>query len=159
GGHFLVMEYVDGRDLDSLVKTGGPLSVAAAVNCILHVARGLEYAHSRGIIHRDIKPANLLRDVNGVVKVTDLGLARFRNTGSLGGITQAGGVVGTVDFMPPEQAVDATRIDHRADIYSLGATLYFLLSGQPPYPERTLMAALLKHRDAPIPSLQEVRKE
>ncbi|MFO0970424.1 MAG: response regulator [Gemmataceae bacterium] len=158
-GHFLVMEYVAGRDLDSLVTKGGALSVAAAVDCVAQAARGLEYAHGRGFIHRDIKPANLLRDAAGVVKVTDLGLARLRNTGEAGGITQAGGILGTVDFMPPEQAIDATQIDYRADIYSLGATLYFLLTGMPPYPERSLAAALLKHRDAPIPSLTKVRAE
>src|SRR5262249_14074550 len=159
-GHFLVMEFVDGRDLDSVVTRGGPLSVSAAVNCVVQAARGLEYAHSRGIVHRDIKPANVVRDAHGVVKVTDLGLARIRNTASgLGGLTQAGRMMGTVDFMPPEQAIDAAQTDQRADIYSLGATLYFLVTGQPPYPEKSLTAALLKHRDAPIPSLVAARKE
>jgi two-component system chemotaxis response regulator CheY len=112
------------------------------------------------MMHRDIKPANLLRDVHGTVKVTDLGLARFSSAKTdVTGITQAGSVLGTVDYMPPEQAVDATQIDHRADIYSLGATLHFLLVGAPPYPETSLMAALLKHRDAPIPSLKKARPE
>jgi serine/threonine protein kinase/DNA-binding response OmpR family regulator len=159
-GHFLVMEFVDGRDLDSVVTRHGPLSVSAAVHCVVQAARGLEYAHGRGIVHRDIKPANLLRDAQAVVKVTDLGLARIRNTVSgLGGLTQAGRMMGTVDFMPPEQAIDAAQTDQRADVYSLGATLYFLVTGQPPYPEQSLTAALLKHRDAPIPSLAAARKD
>jgi CheY-like chemotaxis protein len=164
-GPFLVMEYVNGQDLASLVQKRGPLGVSAAVNCILQAARGLEYAHNQGIIHRDIKPANLLRDVTGIVKVTDLGLARFTSaasaaeTAAAGGITQAGGVMGTVDYMSPEQAVDSTTIDQRADIYSLGGTLYFLLVGQPPYQGQNMMATLLQHRDAPIPSLAEARKE
>jgi serine/threonine protein kinase/DNA-binding response OmpR family regulator len=161
-GHFLVMEYVSGQDLASLVQRQGPLGLSAAVRCVLQAARGLEYAHGQGIIHRDIKPANLLRDTHGAVKVTDLGLARFSsaagaaNSGT-GGLTQAGGMLGTVDYMPPEQALDSTAIDHRADVYSLGATLHYLLLGQPPYLGQTMMATLLKHRDAPIPSLCRAR--
>jgi serine/threonine-protein kinase len=111
-GPFLVMEYVNGPDLDTLVQKQGPFPVLAAVDCILQAARGLEYAHGQGIIHRDIKPANLMRDVSGVVKVTDLGLARFSRlaggagSAPAGGITQAGGIVGTADYMPPEQSLD-----------------------------------------------------
>lgn len=164
-GPFLVMEFVNGPDLASLVQKQGPFTVSAAVDCILQAARGLEYAHRQNIIHRDIKPANLMRDATGVVKVTDLGLARFSalaggaGSASGGAITQAGGIVGTVDYMPPEQSLDPAGIDHRADIYSLGATLHYLLFGQPPYQGATLMATLLKHREAPIPSLCETRKE
>jgi serine/threonine protein kinase/CheY-like chemotaxis protein len=161
-GHFLVMEYVNGHDLASVVQRQGPLALPAAVSCLLQAARGLEYAHRQGIIHRDVKPANLLRDAVGVVKVTDMGLARFSSAGGgassgTGGLTQAGGMLGTVDYMPPEQALDATRIDHRADIYSLGASLHYLLLGQPPYQAQTIMATLLKHRDGPIPSLVKAR--
>ena len=106
-GHYLVMEYVNGRDLEFLVKRDGPLTVSAAIDGIMQAARGLEYAHSQGIIHRDIKPANLLRDEQGVVKVTDLGLARVPPVRlRLGGITQAGGIMGTADYMSPEQAMD-----------------------------------------------------
>lgn len=158
-GPFLAMEYVNGPDLASLVQKQGPFTVSAAVDCILQAARGLDYAHSQGIIHRDIKPANLMRDVNGVVKVTDLGLARFGTVAPSGAITQAGGIVGTVDYMPPEQSLDPANIDHRADIYSLGATLHYLLFGQPPYQGASLMATLLKHREAPIPLLSEARKD
>jgi serine/threonine protein kinase len=157
-GPFLAMEYVSGRDLASVVEKDGQLSVVAAVNCILQAARGLDYAHSQGIIHRDIKPANLLRDAAGVVKVTDLGVARLNTAdvaATAGGITQTGTVLGSVNYMSPEQAVDSSRIDCRADIYSLGATLYFLLTGRPPYQAQTMMAVLLKHRDAPIPALAE----
>jgi serine/threonine-protein kinase len=164
-GPFLVMEFVNGCDLATLVTKQGPLSVANALNCILQAAHGLAYAHAQGIIHRDIKPANLLRDVAGIVKVTDLGIARLSSLASekdalaTSGLTQTGSILGTVDYMAPEQAIDSTRIDGRADIYSLGATLYFLLVGEPPYPSQSVMAALLKHRDAPIPSLTEARKD
>jgi eukaryotic-like serine/threonine-protein kinase len=160
-GHFLVMEFVDGPDLASLCAKQGPLSVPVAVNSILQAARGLEYAHARGIIHRDIKPANLLRDSSGTVKVADLGLARFGNAdgSSITELTQAGSVLGTADYMPPEQAMNATEIDHRADIYSLGATLHFLLHKRPPYQGDSLMATLLKHKLDSIPSLAEGRPD
>jgi serine/threonine protein kinase/CheY-like chemotaxis protein len=157
-GHFLVMEYINGRDLASEVRERGPLTLAEAVRATLETARALEYAHAQGVIHRDIKPANLLRDVGGAVKVADLGLARFQDAlgrpGEPGaGLTEAGGMLGTADFMPPEQARDSSTIDHRADIYSLGCTLYFLATARPPYPGQTLMEVLLRHRDDPIPSL------
>jgi serine/threonine protein kinase len=162
-GHFLVMEFVNGRDLAACVEREGPFPVAHAVNCILQAARGLSYAHEQGIIHRDIKPHNLLRDENNSVKVTDLGLARL-NHGDEGPatgaeVTMAGGVIGTADYMPPEQAVDSTTIDHRADIYSLGCTLYYLLQSMPPYSGNTIMSILLKHREAEIPQLGEDRDD
>jgi serine/threonine-protein kinase len=161
-GPYLVMEFVNGRDLASKVQEQGPMSLRSAVEAILQAARGLAYAHGQGLIHRDIKPANLLLDADGTIKVADMGLARFQSTPGQAGsgvnsLTQAGSVVGTADYMAPEQALDSTTIDHRADVYSLGCTLYFLLSGNPPYPGTTLMATLLKHRDAPIPSLDAVR--
>ena len=161
-GHFLVMELVDGQDLHTLLEKQGPLSVGVAINCILQAARGLAYAHDQGIIHRDIKPANLLRDATGVVKVTDLGLARgsgAEGAAAGGAITQAGSILGTVDYMPPEQAMGSVDIDHRADIYSLGATLHFLLLNRPPYQGETLMATMFKHKMAPIPSLLRARPD
>lgn len=162
-GHFLVMEFVEGQDLTSLVAKNHPIPVAQAMDCIVQAAHGLDFAHARGVVHRDIKPANLLRDKAGVVKVADLGLARLNSTDSEpaagSGLTMAGDVLGTVDYMAPEQAVDSTTLDGRADIYSLGATLYFLLTGQPPYTGKTIMSILLKHREAPIPSIRDIRPD
>jgi serine/threonine protein kinase/DNA-binding NarL/FixJ family response regulator len=163
-GHFLVMEFVNGRDLTAEVEGRGPLPVAEAVDAAVQAARALDYAHGQGIIHRDIKPANLLRSANGVIKVTDLGLARFndqleQSTKAGTALTQAGTIMGTVDFMSPEQALGLTTIDHRADIYSLGCTLYYLLIGRPPFQGTTVMAVLLAHRDGPIPSLCAARGE
>jgi phosphate ABC transporter phosphate-binding protein len=161
-GPFLAMEFVRGRDLATEVYGNGPLGVLDALDCVLQAARGLEYAHEQGLIHRDIKPANLMRDTRGVVKVADLGLARMKNphlAQNESALTQAGGIVGTVDFMAPEQAVDSTTIDHRADIYSLGCTLFFLLTGRPMYSGNSLMSLLLQHRDAPTPSLVEARPD
>jgi serine/threonine protein kinase len=162
-GHFLVMEFIRGRDLAVCVKEESTFSLSRAVDCILQAARGLAYAHSQGVIHRDIKPHNLLLDENGVVKVTDLGLARL-NHGAAGpavgaDVTMAGGAIGTADYMPPEQAMDATTTDHRADIYSLGCTLHFLLTGKPPFSGGTVMAILFAHRDAAIPSLRAARHD
>src|SRR5262249_49697208 len=142
-GHFLVMEFVNGRDLASEVQKRGPLPLREAVEAIRQSARALEYAHAQGIIHRDVKPANLLRDASRVVKVADLGLARCSEAlgaSSMSGLTQAGAIVGTVDYMPPEQAFDSASIDRRADVYSLGCTLYYLLAGRPPYAGESLMA-------------------
>jgi serine/threonine protein kinase/CheY-like chemotaxis protein len=158
-GHFLVMEFVDGQDLSSVLLNAGPMSLRDAVDCVVQAARGLAYAHSQGIIHRDIKPANLLRDAAGTVKVTDLGLARAEGPPESGAITQAGSILGTVDYMPPEQAMGAADIDHRADIYSLGATLHFLLLDRPPYQGETLMATMFKHKMSPIPSLVQARPD
>src|SRR5262249_18905754 len=152
---FLVMEFINGPDLSSEVQRKGPLSVADAADTLLQAARGLAYAHAQGIVHRDVKPSNLLRDSSGGVKVADLGLARLSSAqGPINtSLTQSGGVVGTTDYMPPEQALDSTTIDQRADVYSLGCTLYFLLTSRPPYEAGTVMALLLKHREAAIPRL------
>lgn len=158
-GHFLVMEFVDGRDLWSEVEKGGKMAVARAADLIAQAARGLGYAHEQGIVHRDVKPHNLLLDGTGTVKVTDLGLARLNSAPGSSQLTQAGGILGTVDYMPPEQAVDSAAIDARADIYSLGCTLYFLLTGAPPYTGPSLMSVLLKHRDADVPLVRDVRPD
>ena len=123
------MEYVDGQDLGSVVRDEGPLSVDRAVDYLLQAATGLDYAHARGIIHRDIKPSNLLVDSAGVVKVLDLGLARLvqeaaskpdRDPGE-DTVTEENQIVGTIDYMSPEQADSSAEMDERADIYAVGA--------------------------------------
>jgi serine/threonine-protein kinase len=156
-GHFLVMEFVNGQNLDTLVRERGPLPLDVAIDAVIQSARAMDYAHEQGVIHRDIKPANLLRDRAGVVKVADLGLAAFSDAAEreASGITRAGTIMGTADYMPPEQSLGMRNVDQRADIYSLGCTLYFLLTGRPPYAGPSLMAILLKHREAPIPALCE----
>jgi serine/threonine protein kinase/WD40 repeat protein len=165
GVHFLTMEYIEGHDLDRLVRQGGALAVEQALDCLIQAARGLEAAHARGIIHRDIKPANLMLDAAGTVRVLDLGLARLVDTTSSFGpaadtaLTQSGAYMGTVDFMAPEQAQDARRVDHRADIYSLGCTLHFLLTGRPPFEGANIIQRIMAHREGPAPSLRATRPE
>ncbi len=134
------------------------MPVEQALDCILQAARGLEYAHAQGIIHRDIKPSNLILDHDGTLKLLDLGIARFQplpSAESADDLTKTGCVLGTVDYMAPEQAMNTRRADHRADIYSLGCTLHFLLTGQPVFGGETVMERIVAHREHSVPSLRK----
>ena len=159
-GQYLIMEFVDGTDLHHLVSRMGPLSWNEAIGYFRDAAKGLAYIHKQGLTHRDIKPANLLKSNMGGIKVTDLGLVRLQGSedspskqedASASPLTM--GISGTFDYMAPEQAEDTSGADHRADIYSLGCTLWFLLSGQHLYTERTLVAKVKAHANKPIPKL------
>ncbi|MGE0609684.1 MAG: SUMF1/EgtB/PvdO family nonheme iron enzyme [Pirellulales bacterium] len=157
GTHFLVMEYVEGTDLADVVKKNGPMPIDKALSCVIQTARGLEYAHARGVVHRDIKPANLLLDREGTIKILDMGLARLDSAGGQQDqLTGTGQIMGTVDYMAPEQAMDTKSADARADIYSLGVTLWYLLTGRPLYDGDTTVMKLMAHQNKPIPSLREV---
>ena len=155
--HYLVMQYVDGGDLFELVRRDGPLPVDRALGFIIQAARGLEYAHAEGIVHRDIKPANLLVDKKGTVRILDMGLARFDDGSD--GLTTTEQVMGTVDYMSPEQATDSSRIDGRTDTYALGCTLWYLLTGKKLYQGDSVVSRIMAHREAPLPSLMEVRDD
>lgn len=162
GVHFLVMEYVEGLDLAALVKKQGPLRVGQAVEYLLQAAHGLNAAHASGVVHRDIKPGNLVLDKKGVVKVLDLGLASLKadsDTRDQADLTSSSMMMGTIGYMAPEQAVNTKRADPRADVYSLGCTLFYLLTGMPIYAGDSPMAKLIAHREQPIPSLRAVRRD
>jgi tetratricopeptide (TPR) repeat protein len=164
GIHFLVMEYVDGTDLATMVKERGPLPVAQAVDYLLQAAAALQYAHDKGIIHRDVKPGNLLVDRKNTVKVLDMGLARFDPQAAAAasltdGLTVAGQIMGSLDYLAPEQAVDPDTADRQADVYSLGCTLFYLLTGKPIYQGETVLKAVVAHREQSIPRLGQLRKD
>jgi serine/threonine protein kinase len=145
--HFLVMEYVEGTDLARLVRQRGPLPVAQACHFVRQAALGLQHAYEHGMVHRDIKPHNLMVTRRGRVKILDFGLARFASeAGSGGPLTQSGAVLGTPDYIAPEQALDAHAADIRADLYSLGCTFYHLRSGRVPFPGDSLTQKLLAHQ-------------
>jgi serine/threonine protein kinase/putative intracellular protease/amidase len=172
--HFLVMEFVDGMSLDRLVASKGPLPPNVAANLIYQAALGLQHAHEKGMIHRDIKPQNLMRTRDGSLKILDFGLARLATqalqSAALGDdeaitperpadATRAGSLLGTPDYIAPEQATDAHLADIRADIYSLGCTLYFLLTGEPPFIGGTLLDKLHAHKTCTPTPIQLRRPE
>ncbi len=165
GVHFLAMEFIDGQDLEALVTAGGPLPMDLALHCAIQAARGMEAAHAQGIVHRDIKPANLMLAKTGAVRVLDLGLAHVIEASTPLGqpgaasLTQTGAFMGTVDFTAPEQADDAKSADHRADIYGLGCTLYFLLTGRPPFEGDSTLKKLMAHQTRPAPTLHATRSD
>ncbi|MFN0053913.1 MAG: protein kinase domain-containing protein [Planctomycetales bacterium] len=162
GRHFLVMEFVEGADLAAIVKKRGPLPVETAVDYLLQAAQGLEFAHAAGVVHRDVKPSNLMVDQNGVVKLLDLGLARIMDSdqdSTAAALTQSGAILGTGDYMSPEQADDTRTAGPAADIYSLGCTLHFLLIGVPVYGGASVLQKLQAHKESPIPSLRAARSD
>ena len=157
GLHLLVMEYVDGDGLNVVLEKRGPLPVAYACHYIRQAALGLQHAHEQGLVHRDIKPHNLMLKPKHVVKVLEFGLASLtRNTQSTPGITSANMVMGTPDYMAPEQALNARDADIRADIYALGCTLYHLLTGEPPFQDHDWLNTVLAHiNKAPVPLIEK----
>lgn len=158
--NYLIMEYVDGSCLHEIVAKRGPLPPKEAVKYLRQAADGLEHAHRAGLVHRDIKPANLLVNKKGQVKILDLGLALFTtDEGNSLTVEHNDKVIGTADFLAPEQAVDSHTVDHRADIYGLGCTLFFLLTGQPPFDEGTLAQRLIAHQTKQPPALSTFRND
>jgi serine/threonine protein kinase len=168
GTHFFSMEFVAGQSLMELIKDKGKLDPEVAVGYILQAARGLRYGHNQGMVHRDIKPDNLMLNTDGVVKVADLGLVKLPNAEVSkssdpaseidseideeddGRLTRAGVVMGTPTYMPPEQAMNSADVDQRADIYSLGCSLYVMLTGKPPFQGKTALEVMTKHKTDPV---------
>ena len=168
GCHFLVMEYVDGPDLSRVTARLGPWRVADAAAAVRQAALGLQCAHERGLVHRDVKPSNLLLAPEGTVKVVDLGVARFQADGPRdpaaepGRLTGTGQMIGTPDYIAPEQALDGHRADIRSDLYSLGCTLYHLLAGRPPFSDKehdSHTAKVIAHVQTPPPEIRSRRAD
>ena len=159
--HFIVMEYVDGSNLLDIVKKFGAMDVRRATHYIRQVADGLDFAFKSGIIHRDIKPGNVLVDRSGTAKLLDMGLARFYHdqTDMLTVKYDDKIVLGTADYVAPEQVANSHAVDVRADIYALGASFYFLLAGHPPFPTGTVSQKLLWHRTKDPTPIRQLRPE
>lgn len=162
GRHFLVMELVEGTDLSTLVHRQGPLPIDQACQLAAQVADGLVAIHEHGLVHRDIKPSNLMLTPAGEIKILDLGLALLRSGSEVTGARPSSRVLGTADYLAPEQARDSRSVDIRADLYSLGCTLVKLLTGEAPYPSpqfQTTEQKLAAHRQAPVPDVRQRRPE
>lgn len=158
--HFLSMEFVQGKSLLELVQEKGLIPIRDAVEYIRQSAQGLDHAHKAGLVHRDIKPGNLLITSGGVIKILDLGLARFFNDEEASlTVEHDEKVLGTADYISPEQAIDSHKVDHRTDIYSLGCTLYFLLTGHPPFNTGSLAQRLIAHQTKPAPKITAERPD
>jgi serine/threonine protein kinase len=155
--HFMVMDFVDGSTIQDIVQRFGPMDINRSAHYAKQVAQGLQFAHEKGLVHRDIKPGNLMVDRQGQVRILDMGLARFEEEG--GALTQ-GVVLGAPEYLAPEQAIDSHNVDTRADVYSLGGTLYFMLTGQAPYAEeKSLARKLLAKQDRPPQPIDQLRPD
>ncbi|MFZ5831920.1 MAG: serine/threonine-protein kinase [Planctomycetota bacterium] len=159
GLQFIVFEFIDGINVRELVEQHGPLSLADAISYTIQVADALAHAAARDVVHRDIKPSNMLIAADGHVKLIDMGLARLRQVHPEGDLTASGVTLGTFDYISPEQARDPRSADVRSDIYSLGCTLFFMLTGRPPFPQGTVLQKLLQHQAEQPPDVRQFRPE
>jgi len=158
--HYIVFEFVEGVNVRTLVEKNGPLSLADAVSYTLQVADALAHASSRDVVHRDIKPSNVLITPEGRVKLIDMGLARLKQADpAAGDLTASGVTLGTFDYISPEQARDPRNADVRSDLYSLGCTFFYMLTGRPPFPEGTVLQKLLQHQGDQPPDVRQFRPE
>lgn len=160
GWNFIVFEFIEGVNLRDRVQSSGPLELEESLLYVLQVAEALEHASSRDVVHRDIKPSNVLVTASGQVKLVDMGLARLHQVDApAGDITASGVTLGTFDYISPEQARDPRLADVRSDIYSLGCTLFYMLTGQPPFPEGTALQKLLRHNSDEPPDVRQFRPD
>ncbi|WP_063870239.1 serine/threonine protein kinase [Novipirellula maiorica] len=157
--HYIVFEYIQGTNIRDLVHHEGVMSADQAVFYTCQLADAIQHASDRGIVHRDIKPSNVLIGDGQTIKLVDMGLARSDNFELSEDMTASGVTLGTFDYISPEQANDPRDADLRSDIYSLGCTLYFMLTGQPPYPGGTMLQKLLNHGKTPPPDVRQLRSE
>ncbi len=160
GLNYIAFEFVEGANVRLLVEQRGPLPLGEVVSYTLQIAEALAHAESRAVVHRDIKPSNVLVTPDGQVKLIDMGLARLRQADpAVADLTASGVTLGTFDYISPEQARDPRNADIRSDIYSLGCTVFFMLCGQPPFPQGTVLQKLLQHQGDEPPDIREFRPE
>ena len=155
--YYIVMEFVKGQSIDEILQKEGKFGLIQAFDVAIQIARALSHAYEQKVIHRDIKPDNIIITSDGIVKLADLGLAKSLADPAAAGVTQSGMFLGTLDYMPPEQATDAKNVDHRADIYSLGATLFHMVTGKSPYQGFTPVQVIRKMMTEEIRSPKELR--
>ncbi len=152
--HYIAFEYIEGVTIRQKVESSGPLAVAEAVNVTLQIAYALVHAAMRGVVHRDVKPSNIIITPTGKAKLVDMGLARRFERGGDPGLTQSGMTLGTFDYISPEQARDPRDVDVRSDLYSLGCTLFYILTGRPPFPGGTVLQKLIQHQEEAPPDVR-----
>src|SRR5918911_1468043 len=157
GRQFIVFELVEGRTLKEVLDEEGRLPVARALEIAIEVARGLGFAHEHGLVHRDVKPQNVILNGDGRAKVTDFGIARSLEVQGVG-VTQSGAVLGTSNYIAPEQA-SGRPVDRTTDVYSLGVVLFELLTGEVPFPGESFVAVAMQHVSEPPPSVLEARPD
>jgi serine/threonine-protein kinase len=159
GWHYIVFEYIEGRNLRDLVRDEGPFAVGRAMDVVAQVADALEHASARDVVHRDIKPSNIVITPAGRARLVDMGLARLAPTAGDADLTVSGMTLGTFDYISPEQARDPRAADVRSDLYSLGCTLFYMLAGRPPFAEGTMVQKLLQHQQDPPPDITALRPD
>src|SRR5437762_9273537 len=159
GLNFIVFEFIEGTNLRDEVQRQGPLDLERAIYYTMQVAEALAHSSSRDVVHRDIKPSNVLVTADGQAKLVDMGLARLHQVESSDDLTASGVMLGTFDYISPEQARDPRSADVRSDIYSLGCTLFYMLAGQPPFPDGTAVQKLIRHNSDEPPDLRLFRPD
>lgn len=159
GWHYIVFEYIEGRNIRDVVRDDGPFDLARTVDVAIQVADALEHAAGRDVVHRDIKPSNIVITPAGRARIVDMGLARLAPVAGDCDLTASGVTLGTFDYIAPEQARDAREADVRSDLYSLGCTIFYMLAGRPPFAGGTLVQKLLQHQQERPPALDEVRPD
>ncbi len=157
--HFIAFEYIEGTTIRQRVERGGVPPVGEAINYILQIANALVHANERGVVHRDVKPSNIIITPFGRAKLVDMGLARRFERDGDDGLTQSGMTLGTFDYISPEQARDPRSVDVRSDLYSLGCTLFYILTGRPPFPDGTVLQKLLHHQEDTPPDVRSLNSK
>ena len=159
GWHYIVFEFIEGRNLRDLVREEGPFAVGRAIDVAIQVADALEHASEREVVHRDIKPSNIVITPAGRARLVDMGLARLAPAAGDADLTASGMTLGTFDYISPEQARDPRAADVRSDLYSLGCTLFFMLAGRAPFAEGSMVQKLLQHQQDPPPPISAIRPD